>query len=245
MVNLLIADDNIYYAKSLVNFILSRDNNIRLINISTDGREAINNILNKSVDILILDLKMPKLSGIDILNILSDKELNKKPIIIVISEDIEQIAKIRNNSLVTCYISKTQGMNYIFNKIENIIMEFEFKNSNKELKNIIMNELIHLGYNLKHIGTTYLCEVICLACQIENPDMINNLEKYLYLKIANKYCKSIKTIKSNIIKATDCMYIEGNKNTIKEYFNFSYNYKPTPKVVITTLVSKIDKNIEI
>lgn len=45
MLNLLIATENIFYAKDLANFIVSRNKEIRLINISTNGSEAIKNIL--------------------------------------------------------------------------------------------------------------------------------------------------------------------------------------------------------
>lgn len=239
MLNLLVADDNFDYARNLVNFILSRDNKIRLVNISTDGNEAINNIRKNSIDILILDLKMPVLSGMDILHQLKNEILYKKPLIIVISGENNMITKIRDDTLVTCYINKSQGLEYIYNRIETIIKENNLIRNKKRIRQDILEELLRLGYNIKHRGTRYLLEAIEIACQFKEEQLVNNIEKNLYSKIANRHSKSIQNVKSNIMKATDCMYVECDKNIINEYFNFLNNYKPTPKLVISTIVSKI------
>ena len=238
MLNLLVADDNFDYAKNLVNFISSRDK-IRLVNISTDGNEAINNIRNNSIDILILDLKMPVLSGMDVLYQLKHEALYKKPLIIVISGEDNMITKIRDDTLVTCYINKSQGLEYIYNRIQTIIKENKLIINKKRIRQDILEELLRLGYNIKHKGTRYLLEAIEMACQFKEEQLVNSIEKNLYSKIANKYSKSIQNVKSNIMKATDCMYVECDKNRINEYFSFLSDYKPTPKLVINAIVSKM------
>lgn len=244
MINLLIADSNIYYAKSLVNYIVNKNSEIRLLNISTDGKEALYNIISKPVDVVLLDLKMPSLSGIDILNILNKNQANKKINIIVISEEIELISKIKCNTLVEYFINKSQGMKYILKKIEDVIEKSNLEDSSNKIRDKALNELLYLGYNIKHKGTIYLLDTICIICQSENTSLIYNLEKYLYSEIASKYQKNIKNIKSNIMKATDCMYMECDKNRLKEYFSFAYDYKPTPKVIIGTIISKIMNSIK-
>ncbi len=58
MVNVLIADDNIYYAKLLMDLI--NDEEVRVCNIAITGKEALN-IIQKSnnIDVILLNLKMP------------------------------------------------------------------------------------------------------------------------------------------------------------------------------------------
>lgn len=241
MLNILIADDNIYYAKSLVNFISSKNDKIRLINISTDGREVLNTIFSEKVDIIILDLKMPNLSGIDVLDIISKKKMTDYPKIIVVSGEIELISKVKNNPLVEYCISKSSGIKRIYSIIENIITSMDLEENNKKIKSIILNELLYLGYNIKHKGTKYLLDILYEIYILNQTDIIDNLEKYYYSRIAKKYSKSVQNIKSNIIKSTDYMYMECEQSKIKEYFNYTYDYKPTPKVVINTIISKINK----
>jgi len=56
MVNVLIADDNIYYAKLLMDLI--NDEEVRVCNIAITGKEALN-IIQKSnnIDVILLNLK--------------------------------------------------------------------------------------------------------------------------------------------------------------------------------------------
>lgn len=41
MLNVLIADDNIYYVKSLVNFVIGKNSNIKISNIASNGLEVL------------------------------------------------------------------------------------------------------------------------------------------------------------------------------------------------------------
>ena len=110
MVNVLIANDNLYYAKNLANYIFSRDAEMKLVNISTNGLEVLDTILSKelTVDIVILDLKMPSLSGVEVLEKLEKENIEYKLLIIVLSGETDLISRIRDNSLVSYYINKSE-----------------------------------------------------------------------------------------------------------------------------------------
>ena len=62
MFNMLIVDDNIFYAKKLVNIIGDNIENIRILNVATSGFEAINMLQKDNIDIVLLDLKIPNIS---------------------------------------------------------------------------------------------------------------------------------------------------------------------------------------
>ena len=71
MLNILIADDNIYYARALMNIINGEsNNNIKVSHIAIDGQETINIIKNYPIDIILLDLNMPIYNGMQILKVL-------------------------------------------------------------------------------------------------------------------------------------------------------------------------------
>ncbi len=118
MVNILIADDNIYYAKTLMDIINNSMKGIRVVNITIDGQET-RDRLNKAndIDIVLLDLKMPIISGIEIIkNLPEDKKDYYKNSIIVISGETEMIEKIRDESVVYSYIHKMSSMTDILEK---------------------------------------------------------------------------------------------------------------------------------
>lgn len=241
MVNILVADDNLYYAKTLVNYIMSKNDKIRVVNISTNGQEVMENLKSGKIDILILDLKMPVLSGIQILDKI--QVLNLDISIIVVSGEEKLIKHIINNKMVEGFINKLAGLEKINQKINEIITRKDNRANLELIKKRILEELLFLGYNIKYNGTKYLAEVIYLIYEMEGTDNINgraiNLEQYFYKILANKYSKSVKNIKINIINATESMYMECERETLQNYFSFSYDHKPTPKVVIDTVISKI------
>ena len=124
--NFVVADDNLYFAKSFVNYLLEQYSELKLIKICSNGLEVIETLKTVNVDILILDLAMPKLGGIEILNMISELHLIKKPIILVISGKTELIKKLIDNPLVYLYISKSTSLDYISLKIKDILKQFNY-----------------------------------------------------------------------------------------------------------------------
>lgn len=60
MVKILIADDNIDYAINLMNYINNNIDNIKVCNITKDGKETLEILNSKNdIDIVLLDYKMP------------------------------------------------------------------------------------------------------------------------------------------------------------------------------------------
>lgn len=110
---------------------------------------------------------------------------------------------------------------------------------NNEICKKILKELLFLGYSLKNKGTYYMVEAIYEVYLIGENEALDNIEKNIYSKLAIKYNKSVENIKSNIIKATNNMYIMCNSERIKEYFLFFDDIKPTPKLIIATILNKV------
>ena len=83
-ITVLIADDNKEFANNLVGH-LNSDDSMEVIAIAKDGNEAVEMIKNTEPDIVLLDVIMPHLDGLGVLEELSVIELGKKPITIMIS----------------------------------------------------------------------------------------------------------------------------------------------------------------
>ena len=98
-------------------------------------------------------------------------------------------------------------------------------------KQEIKIELMKMGYNPVHIGTTYIVEAISIIANSKIDNIELNLEKDVYIELARKYHRNIKTIKSDMIKAT---------NRITTQNEYNVNMKLTPKLVITLVLDKIN-----
>ena len=65
-ITILIADDNADFATTLVNN-LSKENDMEVIGVAKDGKEAVEKVLEKKPDIILLDVIMPYLDGLGVL----------------------------------------------------------------------------------------------------------------------------------------------------------------------------------
>lgn len=241
MLNILIADDNIYYVKNLVNFVIGKNSNIKISNIASNGLEVLDILQrNPKIDLILLDLKMPKLNGIDTLNKIYNAHLKHCPKIIIISGENHLINKIVHHPLITDIIDKTETMDTIYSKLKDYENSLNYSYIREDLARKIYSELIYIGYSPSHLGTQYIKECILEIYENKNYDILQNLESYVYKKIAYIHGKSIQNIKSNIVKATNFMYLESDISVIRKYFHFSDNQKkPSPKKVISTILNNL------
>ena len=242
MVNVLVVEDNFYYSKNLINILTDTNPKMRLYKISTNGKEAIDILKDQenTIDIVLLDLKLPHYNGIEILNYIETNNLIKyKNSIIVISGEIELLMQIRNNPYLYSYIDKMSGLDNALKEINKLIEVKEQEKSSIEY--IVCKELKKLHYNFSYVRTRYLMETISLIYNKKNWENIK-LEKDVYPILSKKYKKTVNNIKTNIINATDLMCYDCDYNVLNEYFRILSDEKPTPKTVILTIINKIQYN---
>ena len=210
MLNILIADDNIYFVKTLINFVIGKNPNIKIINIISNGLDVLKFIEQNysSIDLILLDLKMPGLGGVEVLDKLYNMNLPNCPNVFVISGKSLLINKIMNHPLVLDFVNKSDGFDNILNKIQNYEKKLNFLKTETSLKQKINSELIYLGYNPSHLGTKYIEECILTIYENDSSDYNKNLEDFVYKKVAFSHGKSVQIVKDNIVKATNFMYLE-------------------------------------
>ena len=123
-----------------------KDLSIKITNID-DGEKALQYICNNHIitpDLIILDLNLPSIDGIDLLKIIKNKEQYKIiPIIIFTTSDKEEDIYITYKNYANSYITKTYDVNDFLEKIYNLI-EFWLKTS--KLPN---NNICFIQHNLK------------------------------------------------------------------------------------------------
>lgn len=242
MLNILIADDNIYFVKTLINFVIGKNPNIKILNVLSNGLEVLKFVEENhdNIDLILLDLKMPGLDGVETLDRLYNMKLSNYPNVFVISSKSLLISKIANHPLVIDFVDKCEGLDTIFNKIQDYEKMLNFWKMQDSIEQKIDAELFNLGYNPSHIGTKYIKECILTIYESNSSDYNKNLEDFVYKKVAFSHGKTIQIVKTNIMKATNFMYVESDMSFLKNYFHFSdIKRKPTPKVVISTILSKL------
>ena len=204
MVDILIADDNIYYAAQLMNYINKNNKNVRVCGIAEDGKTTLDMLNSRKFDIILLDYKMPIYNGFEILEKVERKRLYTKSVIIITGENLLH-RKIWENEMVYGIINKTSTIQEIISRIEELIINKTKKEQEKRIKNKITNELLYLGYNISHKGTSYLVQVIRYI-KLNPKYEVDNLSKNVYPIIAKYYNEKVHNIKCYIQRETAEMY---------------------------------------
>ena len=157
MIDILIADDNAVLTEQLSN-VLSNEKDFNILKISKNGMEAFNDYLCLKPTVFILDLKMPKMSGLEVIEKLSDdKYFDSKRNIIVVSAITSLRSQISNTKKIEWVFQKPFDFNKLIHIIRNIYKETTFKKNIEHDLNYLLNDLSIKPY-LK--GAKYLKKAI-------------------------------------------------------------------------------------
>ena len=199
--------------------------------IATNGLEVLTLVKELQPDVLLLDLQMPKMNGVEVLQKLKSELTNIPDVILITAypsliNNIEDYPFIKNVFIkpfsVEDFIYKLSLLDNekeefkiyeIFNKI---LSNFEFNTSSKGYR-YILDGLVLFVHNNEHLTPNF------------------NLEKDFYNNLLVKYnLKSIYTIKWNVDKTVQSMVRYTKKEILSSFFpNLN---KPTSKVVINKIL---------
>lgn len=226
----LIVEDNYEFALTMFNYIKENNEYMEMLKIASNGEEALNYLINDIPDIILLDLNMPKLNGLEFLDKIKDLEVG----IFIISGEVEFINQI--NCEYFNIIRKVYIKPFSISKLNDDLKKIYCESENTKLKDIIEEELSVFNFNKGSNGYLYLIE--CIEKSIEEPTILRNMEKDLFPYISNKLnIDNPKSIKWSLVKLLDSMTRYTKTEIILNCF--PYTKHPTLKAFIVT----IDKNI--
>lgn len=239
MSTILIADDELTTVKNIFNGLMEKENDIKIIGISSNGKEVLE-IMQKNIpDILILDLMMPEMDGLELLDILieqKDKYLTKTKVIVISS----YIDKLYKTDKYREYIYGILPKPYNALKLLKLIEKINIENDNKNIKRYVEESLKEFNFNKNSSSYKYLKDAIY---QVIYEGKVNfDLENDIYKKVAKKNNKKNGlVIKWGIEKLMNNMYMDTKYNIVNEYFNFIEYKKPTTKLFIRYVVNNFEK----
>ena len=151
-ITILIADDNPDFANTLTGYI-EEDEKFEIIAIARDGKQAVEMILNTEPDVVLLDVIMPHLDGIGVLEKVTAANMKKHPICIMLSAVGQE--KITQRALelgAEYYAIKPFDINVLLQRIKEIKLhkqQPQFRNSNINNYNINNNINSYMSREIK------------------------------------------------------------------------------------------------
>ena len=261
-ISILIADDNQDFSHTLLNYINNQED-MEVIAVAKDGNEAVDMISNTTPDVVLLDVIMPHLDGLGVLEKINEIKKENRPVCIMLSAvgqdkitqkaitlgadyyvvkpfDIEVLIKrIRE---IKFYRPNQAGNSFITKEPRQKYIELTENESKKEenLEALVTNVIHEVGVPAHIKGYQYLREAIMMV--VNDIDVINQITKSLYPKIALKYSTTPSRVERAIRHAIEVAWGRGQQEAVESIFGYTISAakgKPTNSEFIAMIADKL------
>ncbi len=260
--SILVADDNVDFARTLTACI-EKEEGMEVIGIAQDGVEAIDMISNTKPDVAILDVIMPNLDGLGVLERIKNSDMDKKPLCIVLSAVGQDKITSRAIELgAEYYVVKPFDIDLLIRRIKelkyykpvglkNAGISKEYKTpyidilpdkrkEGESLEALVTNVIHEIGVPAHIKGYQYLREAIMMV--VKDIDIINQITKQLYPEIARTYKTTPSRVERAIRHAIEVAWGRGDGDTVESIFGYTVSAakgKPTNSEFIAMIADKL------
>lgn len=260
-ISVLIADDNKEFCSILNDYLLNQKD-IVVTGIAKDGREALQLIEEKEPDLVVLDIIMPHLDGLGVLEKLNSINVGKIPRVIVLSAVGQD--KITQQAITLgadYYVVKPFDMDIFTRRIREMfsisevqekratqvssiqMMDRESQTSQKgtvDLETEITAIIHEIGVPAHIKGYMYLREAITMV--VNDMELLSAVTKELYPSIAKKYNTTSSRVERAIRHAIEVAWGRGQVEVINKLFGYTIHGdkgKPTNSEFIAIIADRL------
>ena len=263
-ITVLISDDNNEFATTLANY-LEKDEDMQVVGMAKDGEEALSIISTLKPDVVLLDVIMPHLDGLGVLERLSSMRLEKRPICIMLSAVGQDKITQRAIELgANYYVVKPFDINLLIKRIKEIKnykapqfkttspqirenykapyieIRNDARNDKENLEALVTNVIHEVGVPAHIKGYQYLREAIMMV--VNDIEVINQITKQLYPDIAKKFNTTPSRVERAIRHAIEVAWGRGQTEVVESIFGYTVSAskgKPTNSEFIAMISDKL------
>ena len=258
-IKIVIADDNMEFVSTFAKY-LEAENDMEVIGTAKDGLEAYDLIITSKPDVVLLDVIMPHLDGIGVLEKLN--EYGFMPMCIMLSAvGQDKITQRALNLGAGYYMVKPFEVDLLLKRIrdlkmsQNINGKMNFfikdakptyinientKNKEDNLEALVTNIIHEVGVPAHIKGYQYLRDGIIMV--IEDINVLNQITKQLYPDLAKKHKTTPSRVERAIRHAIEVAWTRGQIETVESIFGYTVNAnkgKPTNSEFIAMIADKL------
>lgn len=251
-IKIIVADDNRNFCQMLQTYFASQED-ITVAGAAYNGLEAWELIQTNEPDLVILDVVMPNLDGLSILERINAQTIMKRPKIIMVTA-------FRNESIthqammlgVDYFFLKPLDLDVLCKRIRSLTQDIALAAPSQFLpiNNPVGSELnlvgevttiMHqIGIPAHVKGYQYIRDAILMV--VEDFSLLGAVTKELYPSIAKKYNTAPSRVDRGIRHAIELAWERGQTDILKRIFGYSMNIelqKPTNSEFIALLADKL------
>lgn len=251
-----IVDDNERMCNVLAD-ILQAEDDMEVVGCVYNGNDAIKMVKEKEPDVVLLDIIMPQLDGLGVLEmIMSDYKIQSPPIFIMITAiGQERISENALNLGAEYYIIKPFDNETIVRRVRQLkgkydlykperkrstFLDIPAKMPTRSLESEVTNIIHEIGVPAHIKGYQYLRDAIIMS--INDMEILNSITKLLYPSIAKRHNTTPSRVERAIRHAIEVAWTRGKMDTINKLFGYTINNgkgKPTNSEFIALLADKL------
>ncbi|MBP3610114.1 MAG: sporulation transcription factor Spo0A [Lachnospiraceae bacterium] len=254
-IRVLIADDNMRSA-GLMEEAIKKDKEIEVIGKAEDGMDALEQIKEKEPDVVLLDLIMPKLDGLGVMeHVKKDVTLKKAPSFIVITGIGQEVVTESAFELgASYYMLKPFDYQLVISRIKQLRGVSSYRRLDgagsaakggnvfleRNLEADVTNVIHEIGVPAHIKGYHYLRDAIMMS--VNETEMLNSITKQLYPTIAKRHKTTASRVERAIRHAIEVAWSRGKMDTIDELFGYTVHNgkgKPTNSEFVALIADKI------
>jgi len=253
-IKIIIADDNRNFCQLLQNYLQGQED-LSIVGMAYNGLEAWELIQTQEPDLIILDLVMPNLDGLSVLERINERTTMTRPKIIMLTafgkESLTHQAMMLG---VDYFILKPFDLDILDKRIRSLTQDMssstptQFSSVSPILTTVgrelnIVGEVTTMMHQIgipAHVkGYQYIRDAILMV--VEDVSLLGAVTKELYPGIAKKYNTASSRVERGIRHAIELAWERGHTDTLKRIFGYSMNIerqKPTNSEFIALLADK-------
>lgn len=248
--NMVVVDDNLEITELISGYFKNKRRKVKYT--FSRGEDVLEYLKSNKVDLLILDIFMPGLDGIGVLEKLQNTMVYNKPkhIIMLTAFNNDRLMRKASELGADYFILKPLDLNRLSEIVDSIpTSETETKVINlaafkEEETYSVSREITKLLHEIgvpAHIkGYLYLRESINLV--YEDIELLGSVTKVLYPEVARRYKTTSSRVERAIRHAIEVSFNRGNVDVISRIFSYTICYtksKPTNSEFIAMIADRL------
>ena len=227
---------------------LEQEQSLEVIGSTGSGMDAIKLIEKTEPDIIIMDLVLAGVDGLDVLEQLSQSQWERKrPMVIVYSAYIRGSVTLQAAEFGADYfIMKPCSSQLVAERIRQLYQVSPAAPSNSEHLETLVTSVIHeIGVPAHIKGYQYLREAIIIA--VNDMDVINAITKVLYPQVAKTFGTTPSRVERAIRHAIEVAWDRGDLDTLQRFFGYTVSNtkgKPTNSEFIALIADRLQLQLK-
>lgn len=245
----MIADNNPVLLQQ-VSETMSRDNQIELVGMADNGKDAYRIIENEEPNVVVFDLLLPYYDGFALLDKVKPQKADDGKIKFIMTTPLTNDALVKESYRrgVDYIIAKPYDVRMIAEKIKTVftIMDTNRKSDGYShgVEALISNKLNQIGIPASLKGYRYM--ITAIKEVLKDETMLDGITKVLYPGVAKKHNSTPQRVEKAIRHAIEVAWMRNDGCKLKEQFEYSANsgrIRPTNSEFIAVLSQNIKMTV--